>query len=48
MIAQNVAAYSIGKKANEATKVSVMPNRVKKLLTVNILVFSFFVAVDSL
>ena len=41
-------AYSIGKIANNATKVRVMPKRVMKLLMVNIRVFSSFVAVDSL
>ena len=41
------AAISTGKKANRTTKVRVMANRVKKLLMVNIRVFSFLVAVDS-
>jgi hypothetical protein len=45
---QDHEAMSIGKTANNATKVSVMLNRVMKLLMVNIRVFSFWVDVDSL
>jgi len=45
---QDQEAISSGKKENRATKVRVMPNRVMKLLMVNMRVFSFLVAVDSL